>query len=173
MADMSNVSPMPASLGHRPPASERVGDAERTRVCELLRAHVADGRLELDEFDERVERAVQARTHGDLREALRDLPHLPHLPPRTPSRLPERRQPATGWTYAAVATGVVGLAGVVTLMLLGSVVLGIGTFVFSVIGGTLATIVGGGSVWLYLASPARRTASPRSRMGGPEDFGAR
>jgi class 3 adenylate cyclase len=54
----------------------RVADADRDRTVTLLREHVVDGRLTLDEFSERVGRALQARTRGDLEATMTDLPAL-------------------------------------------------------------------------------------------------
>jgi Domain of unknown function (DUF1707) len=47
-----------------PPSSPalRASDADRDRVIELLRAAVADGRLDPAEFDERLDGALAART---------------------------------------------------------------------------------------------------------------
>lgn len=47
-----------------PPSSPalRASDANRDRVIELLRAAIADGRLDPAEFDERVDAALAART---------------------------------------------------------------------------------------------------------------
>ena len=47
----------------------RVSDAERDAVIEQLKERTADGTLTLDEFAGRVERALSARTKGDLRMA--------------------------------------------------------------------------------------------------------
>src|ERR1700758_2119381 len=44
----------------------RVSDAERNAVAELLGQHYSDGRLDQAEFDERVGRAMAAKTRGDL-----------------------------------------------------------------------------------------------------------
>lgn len=49
-------------------------DAERERSIALLREAVAEGRLTLEEFSERVGRAQTARTDQDLAGLLRDLP---------------------------------------------------------------------------------------------------
>lgn len=49
-------------------------DAERERSIALLRDAVAQGRLTLEEFSERVGRAQAARTDRDLEGLLRDLP---------------------------------------------------------------------------------------------------
>jgi class 3 adenylate cyclase len=56
------------------PLAERVADADRDHSVVLLREHVVDGRLTLDEFSERVGLALQARTRGELELALADLP---------------------------------------------------------------------------------------------------
>ena len=52
----------------------RVSDAERNAVAELLGQHYADGRLDQPEFDERVGRAMAAKTRGDLSGLFDDLP---------------------------------------------------------------------------------------------------
>ncbi|MFC5149099.1 DUF1707 SHOCT-like domain-containing protein [Streptomyces aureoversilis] len=52
----------------------RASDAERERVAEALREAVAEGRLTMEEFEERLEAAYKARTHGDLEPLVRDLP---------------------------------------------------------------------------------------------------
>ncbi|MDX3849142.1 DUF1707 domain-containing protein [Streptomyces sp. AK02-01A] len=52
----------------------RASDAERDRVAERLREAVAEGRLDMEEFDERLEAALKARTHGELAPLIRDLP---------------------------------------------------------------------------------------------------
>jgi len=52
----------------------RISDAERSAVAELLGQHYADGRLDQAEFDERVGRAMAAKTRGDLTGLFDDLP---------------------------------------------------------------------------------------------------
>jgi len=59
----------------------RVSDAERNAVVELLGQHYADGRLDQAEFDERVGRAMAAKTRGDLEGLFDDLPDLGHGAP--------------------------------------------------------------------------------------------
>ena len=54
----------------------RVSDAERAEVADLLARHYSDGRLDKQEFDERVARAMSAKTHGDLAGLFDDLPDL-------------------------------------------------------------------------------------------------
>jgi hypothetical protein len=58
----------------------RVGDADREAVAAQLREHYAQGRLSHDEFTERLEAALSARTQRELDGLTSDLPHL-----RTPT----------------------------------------------------------------------------------------
>ena len=46
--------------------TRRVADADRDRTVTLLREHVVEGRLTLDEFSERVGLALEAQTRADL-----------------------------------------------------------------------------------------------------------
>ncbi|MFF3750052.1 DUF1707 domain-containing protein [Streptomyces sp. NPDC002018] len=55
-------------------AGTRASDAEREQIAERLREAVAEGRLDMEEFDERLEAAYKARTHGELAPLVRDLP---------------------------------------------------------------------------------------------------
>ncbi|AWT56667.1 DUF1707 SHOCT-like domain-containing protein [Mycolicibacterium smegmatis] len=52
----------------------RVSDAERTQVRHALERAVGAGMLTLDEFTERVDIALAARTRGELNAVLADLP---------------------------------------------------------------------------------------------------
>jgi hypothetical protein len=52
----------------------RVGDAERDAIADLLREHHVAGRLQGDEFQERLDRCMTARTHADLDDLVGDLP---------------------------------------------------------------------------------------------------
>ena len=52
----------------------RVSDAERNAVVERLSTHFSEGRLDQAEFDERVSRAMAAKTRGDLDGLFDDLP---------------------------------------------------------------------------------------------------
>ena len=59
----------------------RVSDTDRDRVTARLRDHFAEGRLTPGELDERISAALSARTFGDLRRVMADLPGL--IPVRT------------------------------------------------------------------------------------------
>jgi hypothetical protein len=52
----------------------RASDSDRERVVEILRGGYTEGRLTLDEFDERTTAAYAARTWSQLRELTSDLP---------------------------------------------------------------------------------------------------
>jgi DUF1707 SHOCT-like domain len=53
---------------------QRVSDAERQAVADRLAEHFGDGRLDRAEFDERVGRAMSAKTRADLGGLFDDLP---------------------------------------------------------------------------------------------------
>jgi hypothetical protein len=60
----------------------RVSDAERAQVADALSRHFAEGRLDAQEHDERLQRAMAARTRADLAGLLSDLPPpVPVAPP--------------------------------------------------------------------------------------------
>lgn len=52
----------------------RIGDAEREQTMASLREHFAQGRLTHEELDERLDRALAARTARDLSTVTADLP---------------------------------------------------------------------------------------------------
>ncbi len=52
----------------------RVSDADRERVAARLRDHYAEGRLSAEEMEERISAALSAKTVGDLRGVMTDLP---------------------------------------------------------------------------------------------------
>ena len=69
----------------------RVSDAERQMVADRLATHFADGRLYQAEFDERVARAMSAKTRADLNGLFDDLPEPATRGPQdSPSTLPAR-----------------------------------------------------------------------------------
>src|ERR1700754_2285453 len=65
----------------RDPSLLRVSHADRDRTVEIRRDAAADGRLETDELEERVERALTARTFADLEPLTDDLPVAAPTPP--------------------------------------------------------------------------------------------
>jgi Domain of unknown function (DUF1707) len=65
---------MNATLGNQPTTMVRASDADRDAVLSELSEHFQAGRLTAAEFDERAGQALAARTWGELRDLLRDLP---------------------------------------------------------------------------------------------------
>ncbi len=83
-------------------AQLRVSDAERAAVADRLAHHYGDGRLDQAELDDRLGRAMSAKTRADLDGLLADLPEAgPALgsggtrgapePPRAGAARPRRR----------------------------------------------------------------------------------
>jgi len=91
---MSDTAPMPLAEPDKPRPSPvlRVSDAERQQIVAELQEHCAQGRLTVEEFTERAEEALAARTQAELERALRELPQLPprHLSGR-PVRTKQQR----------------------------------------------------------------------------------
>ena len=73
----------------------RISDADREQVTGRLREHFAEGRLTSEELDERITATLNARTFGDLRGILADLPEPGPLGPQ-PSPVP------SGWSARPV-----------------------------------------------------------------------
>jgi hypothetical protein len=61
-------------------------DDERERLAAALRRHVSEGRLDLDQFDERVARLYRASTRSEAHAALDGLPLLDSSPSRPATR---------------------------------------------------------------------------------------
>ena len=67
-------SPVNATTENNLPAGMRVSDSDRDAAVSDLSEHFQAGRLTAGEFDERMGRALAARTWGELRDLLADLP---------------------------------------------------------------------------------------------------
>ncbi len=90
--------PSQGALEPTDPARLRVSDDDRHAVAEVLRKAAGEGRIDLDELDERLEAAYSAKTYGDLVPITADLPAA--ATPR-PVVVPTSRPPvpAGGPTY--------------------------------------------------------------------------
>ena len=120
----------------------RASDADRDRTTALLREHHAAGRLTAEEFHERMDAALDAKTLGELDELLADLPvidlyRLPDESMRRPAGPPALLARAEGHEAASPArfppgTVAVGAWAVVggTLIAIWAVaaVIGVGTW---------------------------------------------
>lgn len=68
-----------------PDQSMRIGDTERSQVSDVLSKHYAAGRLDDEEFNQRMGQAMGAKTRGDLTGLLSDLPPVEPSPGSVPS----------------------------------------------------------------------------------------
>ena len=72
----------------------RVGHAERDAVAAMLQEAVADGRLGMDELDERLEAALRAKTYAELEPLIADLSvDLPWLSRRSSAPVTSAQAP--------------------------------------------------------------------------------
>ena len=62
-------------------ADLRVSDADRHAVADILREAAGEGRLDIDELEERLEETYRAKTYADLEPITRDLPVAGQMPP--------------------------------------------------------------------------------------------
>ncbi|MGN9836505.1 DUF1707 SHOCT-like domain-containing protein [Nonomuraea sp. H19] len=54
----------------------RASDSDRDRVAAVLREHTAEGRITMEEFNERLEQLYQSKTYGELAKLTADLPDV-------------------------------------------------------------------------------------------------
>jgi len=61
-----------------PPGDPRIraSDADRDRAAALLREHHAEGRLTAEEFNDRLDKAMEAKTLGEIDALMEDLPSI-------------------------------------------------------------------------------------------------
>jgi hypothetical protein len=74
----------------------RVSDADRDRAVAELSSHFEAGRLTMDEFQERSDQALRAKTGADLSALFKDLPRTPALAP--PAPVPAGDRPPARWS---------------------------------------------------------------------------
>jgi hypothetical protein len=108
--------------GARPRASDatmRVSDAERAEVADQLAQHYGDGRLDQAELDERLTRAMSAKTRADLAGITDDLPEVQaRLAARTsayPGRgrsLPAAPRPRRQWPRGLLIVALIAVVAV-------------------------------------------------------------
>ncbi|NUR01717.1 MAG: DUF1707 and DUF4190 domain-containing protein [Streptomyces sp.] len=103
------------------------GDADRERAVNVLKDAFAEGRLTQLEYEDRVMRAYQARTYGDLDVVTADIPPrvapgpVPAAPPY--GMVPAVVQPTNGTAVASLVCGICGFM-TVGLTSLPAVILG-------------------------------------------------
>jgi hypothetical protein len=89
----------------------RASDVDRDNVAERLRAAAVEGRIDADELEERLHLALRARTYGDLRRLVADLPAgRSQRPQRSLGRM-------AFWVAVRVAVLLVAVAVIVTVLI--------------------------------------------------------
>lgn len=158
----------------------RASHADREQVVGALQAAFVQGRLTADELDERVGRALTARTYADLAPLTTDLPADPDrapvpvpgpvpTPPPAPVRRP--RSPAASFAVKAGA-GAIGVtviaasaAGGISGEPAGAVIIA----VFMLVLAAAATAVVASLIHVALKLESRQRSRPRGqRPPGPE-----
>ena len=90
---------MAGELAGQDPAQLRISDTDRHRMAEFLRDAAAEGRIDMDELDERLEAAYSAKVYADLVPLVVDLPGAapavpaPVVPPAQPMSTAPRPAP--------------------------------------------------------------------------------
>jgi hypothetical protein len=129
----------------------RVSDADREQVTARLREHFAEGRLTRDELDERVTAALSAKTVGDLRRVMVDLPEpAPVLAGAGP--MPRGVRP--GPVYVRRGPRLLPLA--LLVLLIAAVAPGTGFFFLALLQGFLVFVLLAGVAGLFAAHRFRR-----------------
>jgi uncharacterized Tic20 family protein len=105
----------------RPPVPHpqlRVTNQDRELAVEQIKAAFAEGRLDKDEMDERLDLAMNARTYGDLAPIIQDLRPVQYAPPQAPAQpsmsryaAPYAGEPDGGERVGAAAAHLLSLAG--------------------------------------------------------------
>jgi Domain of unknown function (DUF1707) len=98
------VANLPSQAGPpgRPPEL-RVSDADREQVAETLRHAAGEGRLTMDELDERLGAAYAAKTFSDLTPLTSDLPGVAGSRPGPAAPVPGGRVGGTATSHVAIA----------------------------------------------------------------------
>lgn len=88
----------------------RVSDAERQAISDQLKAHFSAGRLDMDEYEERLQQALGARTRGELDDLVKDLPPTNVGPVKAPRPRPFLAPVLIAIAMVAVLTTAFGVA---------------------------------------------------------------
>jgi Domain of unknown function (DUF1707) len=115
--------------------SLRASDADRDAVVDRLREAAGEGRLEPDELEQRVDRALRARTYGDLGGLLADLPAAGPGLARRGSRRPSpvARTAVVGAGLVVAVTVAVALVALVAMLVLAAAALWLGLVLFRLV----------------------------------------
>ncbi len=83
----------------------RASDADRERHAEVLRRAGGEGRLTMDELEERLNAVYESRTHRELERLIADVvPREEYSPAHAPNRMPVRRdRPGANWLISIMS----------------------------------------------------------------------
>jgi Domain of unknown function (DUF1707) len=104
---------MSATPGNDPSVQMKASDADRDAVLSDLSEHFQAGRLTADEFEDRTGRALVARTWGELRDLMQDLPTSPagpHVPVTATTGAPAQRPPGRTVQVPIAVLAAIGIA---------------------------------------------------------------
>jgi hypothetical protein len=94
------------------PRNLRASDADRERVANVLREAAGDGRLTMDELDERLDAVYAAKTYAELEPITHDLPASGSPAPPGPAPAPSAAgAPARYYGAEATSHGAVAIMG--------------------------------------------------------------
>ncbi|MFB8008695.1 DUF1707 domain-containing protein [Nocardia sp. NPDC056000] len=94
----------------------RASDADREQIVTKLRSAMDDGRINLHEFDERVQQVYAAKTYGELTPVLSDLPAQrnsrsgPAIPKQTGAFPTWVKIMWTPWVFVSILVTLIWLA---------------------------------------------------------------
>lgn len=96
------AGPQPPQTAHQMPQMPmmRASHADRERTIDVLKAGFVEGRLSKTEYEQRLARAQQAQTYGELHALIADLPQGPMaVPAPAPQQYPQPYQPVVPRTF--------------------------------------------------------------------------
>jgi VIT1/CCC1 family predicted Fe2+/Mn2+ transporter len=120
-------------LAPEPPANVRCSDADRERTVAVLRNEAVVGRLSTDELSTRLDKAFAAKTMGDLRALIADLPEG-NINPWSEMISGAVQTSVTAFRVGLVVAGGAALIGVFTPVIAGLALTGHGTAALAVVG---------------------------------------
>ena len=83
-----------------PYGNYRISDAERMEAMDALGRALGEGRLTMEEFDQRCLQVAEAQTHADLQPILGDLPPATHQPSERPGTALQPQVPNEAVLYS-------------------------------------------------------------------------
>lgn len=140
----------------------RISDSERQRTIDELRRHCAAGRIDVDEYAQRIEKAMVATTLEDLDVALQDLPMLRIADPSKPG---ERRGRGSLFESRALAAAQNAQSGrrvgaALAVLLTVAIVIAAAMLLVVVSWGWALVLLGGWIVGLVQGTALRRRGRP-------------